>query len=569
MTARKTGVEGVVSFQYCLHSPQDLVIEVSGAFIPAAVPTPLRSIPAEAPTDTPAEAPRHTPAEAPSDTPAEAPSDAPAENPTDAPVENPTSLNCTSAEDATNRPAEAPCDTSAKAPRDTPVEAPTNTPVEVIPPPPSGKDGGYGWLVVGTVFFINLVAAGYVKSFGILYIFILEHLPETTAGSAGWILGLLVGCRGLLSPVTGAVTVMAGPRVCVVTGGLLASLGLLLAVPVLSVLYLAFTLGALVGTGLCMTEIPGCLVAIEYFHNKRLIASGLRTAGNPMGGILFPPLIVFLHDYFGLRGTFVILAGIMLHMVVFGLLMRPYEMHRKILHREYHKKILKSHQGHIDAQEETRQDTLVILKTKGKKRPLDFTFLKNPAYVVYLVMVLCVNIAMPNALLYTPVYGRAIGLSAYENSVVASYISVCDFCCRLVCGWLTNKKIIKTRYAFIAGLVTGGVSCLLVPLCTTLWQLLAATTMLALCTATFWTLINILLADQFGDESMATTWGFFRMTQGVCSLFYPAIIGMVLDQSGGMGVPYMMMGGMLMLGASIISLQPLIATISGAKVNID
>ncbi|XP_069940001.1 monocarboxylate transporter 12-like isoform X2 [Cherax quadricarinatus] len=521
MTARKTGVEGVVSFQYCLHSPQDLVIEVSGAFIPAAVPTPLRSIPAEAPTDTPAEAPRHTPAEAPSDTPAEAPSDAPAENPTDAPVENPTSLNCTSAEDATNRPAEAPCDTSAKAPRDTPVEAPTNTPVEVIPPPPSGKDGGYGWLVVGTVFFINLVAAGYVKSFGILYIFILEHLPETTAGSAGWILGLLVGCRGLLC------------------------------------------------TGLCMTEIPGCLVAIEYFHNKRLIASGLRTAGNPMGGILFPPLIVFLHDYFGLRGTFVILAGIMLHMVVFGLLMRPYEMHRKILHREYHKKILKSHQGHIDAQEETRQDTLVILKTKGKKRPLDFTFLKNPAYVVYLVMVLCVNIAMPNALLYTPVYGRAIGLSAYENSVVASYISVCDFCCRLVCGWLTNKKIIKTRYAFIAGLVTGGVSCLLVPLCTTLWQLLAATTMLALCTATFWTLINILLADQFGDESMATTWGFFRMTQGVCSLFYPAIIGMVLDQSGGMGVPYMMMGGMLMLGASIISLQPLIATISGAKVNID
>nr|XP_045595841.1 monocarboxylate transporter 2-like [Procambarus clarkii] len=429
--------------------------------------------------------------------------------------------------------------------------------------------GRYAWLVAGMVFSVNLVTAGYVKSFGILYILVLDYFPDISGAAAGWVVGLLVGCRGLLSPVMGALTVAVGPRVCVLAGTLLAAGGLLLAVPAFSIFYMAFTLGGLVGTGLCMSETPGFLTVTDYFQEKRALANGLRAAGNPMGGILFPPLVVFLHHHFGLRGTFMMLAGIMLQMLVFGLLMRPFELHKTIIYEKYKRQIKKNLQrGDVDNTEATAA-RLKVLESGSKKKPLDFTVFKNPAYVMYLVMGMFANAAMPNALFYSPVYGKSIGLSPYENSIVASYVSGCDFCIRLLCGWITNMNLFKTRYAFIAGLMSGGAGCLLVPLCSRLWHLMAASTLHAFCMASFWTLISVLLADQFGPDAMASTWGFFRMTQGVCSFFYPTIIGMLLDVSGGMVVPYLVMGSMLLLAASVMMLQPLVARLPGSKINLD
>ncbi|XP_069188042.1 monocarboxylate transporter 2 isoform X1 [Procambarus clarkii] len=357
----------------------------------------------------------------------------------------------------------------ASFPANTPPEVATPPAADDLPPLPRVQDEGYAWLVAGMVFSVNLVTAGYVKSFGILYILVLDYFPDISGAAAGWVVGLLVGCRGLLSPVMGALTVAVGPRVCVLAGTLLAAGGLLLAVPAFSIFYMAFTLGGLVGTGLCMSETPGFLTVTDYFQEKRALANGLRAAGNPMGGILFPPLVVFLHHHFGLRGTFMMLAGIMLQMLVFGLLMRPFELHKTIIYEKYKRQIKKKIQrGDVDNTEATAA-RLKVLESGSKKKPLDFTVFKNPAYVMYLVMGMFANAAMPNALFYSPVYGKSIGLSPYENSIVASYVSGCDFCIRLLCGWITNMNLFKTRYAFIAGYVNKLACIYIACSCSTTW----------------------------------------------------------------------------------------------------
>ncbi|KAK7068807.1 hypothetical protein SK128_020427 [Halocaridina rubra] len=432
--------------------------------------------------------------------------------------------------------------------------------------PPSAKDGGYGWVVVFVVFIVNVVSAGYIKSFGITYTLILDYFPDTSGAAGGWIMGLLVGCRGLLSPAMGALTVLIGPRKCVIIGTLICVTGLLLAVPAFSITYFAFTLGALVGIGMCMSETPGFLVVTDYFEKKRTLANGFRAAGNPMGGILFAPMMVLLQQHYGLRGAFIMVAGLMLQLVVCGMLMRPFHKHKQIVENQYWMTRRQSIST-ID-QQIANLKVQQAYQLKKKKKPLDFTFFKNPPYLVYLVMVLCTNMAMPNALLYAPVYGRLIGLTDLQNSLIASYTSCCDFVMRLFCGWIFNKKIIKTEYGFIAGLVIGGIGCLIVPLCTNLWSLLIFATMLSLCMASFWTLVNVLLADQFGGEAMASTWGFFRMTQGICSFIYPSIIGFIMDMTGGMTVPYIVMGLSLVVGAIIYALQPLIAKLPGSKITL-
>lgn len=74
-------------------------------------------------------------------------------------------------------------------------------------------------------------------------------------------------------------------------------------------------------------------------------------------------------------------------------------------------------------------------------------------------------------------------------------------------------------------LLVGGLSCFLVTFCSTMWHLFFVSTLFTMGLATFWALINTLLVLDFGHQSIASSWGFFRMTQGITSFFYPSLLG--------------------------------------------
>ncbi|KAK3851960.1 hypothetical protein Pcinc_041430 [Petrolisthes cinctipes] len=430
------------------------------------------------------------------------------------------------------------------------------------PPPPNIKDRGYAWVVVLVVFLVNTIVTGYVKSFGLLYVLVLDYFPDASGATAGWIIGLLVGCRGLMTPVMGAMTIMFGPRRCVVAGGLLMCVGLIAATQTFSIYYMAFTLGSLVGVGIGMSETPGYILVTDYFLERRSLANGLRASGNSMGGIIFSPLVVFLCDWFGLQGAFIIMAGIMLQVVILGMLMRPFAEHSLFIQQEYKRKMKEEHGFIIPADTNNTPGQLNSNKKEEDRKPLELSFLVTPSYLVYLAMVLFTALALPSALVYIPVHGRSVGLSKYENSVITAYVSGSDFVLTLLMGWFSDKNYVKKAHTFVAGLMLGGVGCMLIPLCTKMWLLMAVSTLMSLAMATYFTLINVLLADQFGGNSMASTWGFLRFTTGMCNLFYPSLIGMVLDVTGSTLMMYLLMGGGLIVGSLIISFQPLVTRLT-------
>ncbi|MPC36251.1 Monocarboxylate transporter 13 [Portunus trituberculatus] len=112
---------------------------------------------------------------------------------------------------------------------------------------PKESRNTYAWVVVAGVFWINTLCAGYIKSFGITYHLLLQYFPDDSAAAVGWVMGMLLGTRGLLAPVMGAMAVKIGPRRSILIGTLLITLGLLLAIPKLSIYYMAATVGSLVG----------------------------------------------------------------------------------------------------------------------------------------------------------------------------------------------------------------------------------------------------------------------------------------------------------------------------------
>ncbi|XP_064083398.1 monocarboxylate transporter 2-like [Macrobrachium nipponense] len=413
------------------------------------------------------------------------------------------------------------------------------------------KDSRYAWFMLLLVLLVNFVVAGNFNSFGITYTIIRDYFSDASGSETGWILGLLMGCRCLLSPFMGALAMVIGPRKCIVLGGFLCAGSLLLAVPAYSVVHMAVTLGALFGTGMCMAETPGYFIVTDYFDKHNAIANGIRSAGNPMGGLVFSPLVVLLHQKFGFQGAFVMMAGITLHLILIGMLVRSFEQQKTILEARRWQEMLSSKQN-----ARLRSLSLQLQDVRrAKRKPLDCGFFKNPLYLTYLFVVVSTTAALPNALFYLPVYGKSIGLTDMQNSMLCSYHDLCDLAMRLFCGWVFSHKTLNKIHGFVAGLVVGAAGCLVTPLCGSLWQLIIPTTMFALCMGFFWTLINVLLKDQFGGEAMSSTWGFFRMVQGICSFMYPPFIGFIMDYSGGMTTPYVFMGSMLALAAVTFSSQ--------------
>ena len=73
---------------------------------------------------------------------------------------------------------------------------------------------------------------------------------------------------------------------------------------------------------MCCIFLTSLIVTGISFHKKRHLAVPIVTMSGGVGIASFPSLVRWLVDEYALRGMFLILAGISLHVVLFGLVVR-------------------------------------------------------------------------------------------------------------------------------------------------------------------------------------------------------------------------------------------------------
>ena len=89
-------------------------------------------------------------------------------------------------------------------------------------------------------------------------------------------------------------------------------------------IFLIFSLSGL-GAGLITT--PGVLIVSLYFEKRRALASAICVSGNALGGFFLPPVIEYLLEEYGLRGTLLLLSAMQLHVCAASCLYRPIGVH--------------------------------------------------------------------------------------------------------------------------------------------------------------------------------------------------------------------------------------------------
>lgn len=186
-------------------------------------------------------------------------------------------------------------------------------------------DGGYGWVVVFGAFFVQFWVGGLVKSYGVLYLEVMETFKDSSASFASWIPAILSCLCLALAPVTSMLCQKYSCRAVVFVGGLFCALGLTISYFATRLIHLFFTFGVLTGIGGGLSTTPGIILVSQYFDKHRALANGICVSGTAAGSFVLPLMIKTLITNFGFHGTILLLGGCMLHVCVSATLYRPLE----------------------------------------------------------------------------------------------------------------------------------------------------------------------------------------------------------------------------------------------------
>ncbi|KAJ8674985.1 hypothetical protein QAD02_010771 [Eretmocerus hayati] len=233
-------------------------------------------------------------------------------------------------------------------------------------------DGGYGWAVVFGAFFVQFWVAGLVKSYGVLYVEVMETFENSSASLASWIPAILSCLCLALAPVTSMLSQKYSCRKVVFVGGLFCSLGLITSYFATSLIHLFFTFGVLTGIGGGLSTTPGIILVSQYFESHRALANGIVVSGTAAGGFVFPLLIEYLVGAYGFHGTLLILGGCMLHVCASASMYRP-------LYKNYPEPRSRTEDEQVKAAEESRQIDEMEKKQDGieARHRLEMLFAQN------------------------------------------------------------------------------------------------------------------------------------------------------------------------------------------------
>lgn len=184
-------------------------------------------------------------------------------------------------------------------------------------------DGRWSCVVCFAIFWLNFTVAGIATSNGILLLG-LVGLYNTSVPKAAMVGSIFLGalmCSGPLVLVL--FTFQVSHRQVIISSGCMAFLSTIASVFAPQIEFLYFTHGIIAGGSMGMAYFAGNTILVSYFKKKRSIAVGIVCFGGGCGVFCFNYLLEKSISFYGMRGTFLLLSGIYLNIIVYGSLCRP------------------------------------------------------------------------------------------------------------------------------------------------------------------------------------------------------------------------------------------------------
>ncbi|KAK2718106.1 monocarboxylate transporter 13-like isoform X3 [Artemia franciscana] len=452
-------------------------------------------------------------------------------------------------------------------------------------------DGGYGWFIVFGAFFAQFWITGLIRSFGVLLleIFVLFEGSSITLGA--WIPAILATFTLTMSPITGALCERFSERVVMFIGSVLCCIGFILSCFVTRIEHLLVTVGVISGLGAGLSLLPGVLITSRYFKTKRALANGICVSGTACGGLIMPRVIQLLVAEFGLRGTFLLLGGGILQVCISAALLRPTEVHQRIVEIDEKRKKLNGEKkvttngemkevavemndtkkesgekntglvefdlGTGDKLAETSAE-LTETEGKGSKKKfclqiIDWSLLKSPSFLLCSTTVGLMAMCNPHFLYYMPSYVTEKGIvTKSEAATLVSIGAAIDMFGRIGSGWLADRNFIPLGKMYALCFLVAGTAPLILPFATNMIVLGILCSLFGLAAGFWFLLVPTLLTEYHGVEKISSSYGLARLFQGVMTFCSPLLIGFILNATDSYNAAFFMMSGCLFLASFLV-----------------
>ncbi|XP_075250837.1 uncharacterized protein LOC142343004 isoform X2 [Convolutriloba macropyga] len=212
------------------------------------------------------------------------------------------------------------------------ANAATTAPVPNLPGTRSSSglkyypEGGWGWIVVISVFITQVITLGLHLSFGVtFYVFQIVNYADRnlTAWSGSFSFGL---CH-LLSPVILCLTFKFGPRKVALFSSLSTFASLLLCSFTTSTLLFVLCYGLLFGVASSMCLVTSFIILCQYFSKKRIRVIAIVHSGAGFGSALLAPLLFECARYSGWFLALLVPSLLSLLLIPLACAFRPVEMY--------------------------------------------------------------------------------------------------------------------------------------------------------------------------------------------------------------------------------------------------
>ena len=199
-----------------------------------------------------------------------------------------------------------------------------------------------------------------------------------------------------------------------------------------------------------------------YFDKRRAIAMGIGLSGSGVGGFFAGPITALLLDTYSLRGTFLIMGGIMLNLCVAAMLFRPITFYQSTKHKL----------SEANIKEETLkvgikgEPPIKGQKTKEKQRfsTMFKQIIKTPAFICICVARFSIIGAWFASIgILIPAWSQEVGLTPTQIGFVIGIFSGSDAIGRIFFGFINDLHIISTCHLSVALLSAAVILSLLVP----------------------------------------------------------------------------------------------------------
>ncbi|KFM56699.1 Monocarboxylate transporter 14, partial [Stegodyphus mimosarum] len=184
-----------------------------------------------------------------------------------------------------------------------------------------GPDQAVGWIIALACFFINFIMAGLARTAGVLFVAIID-LYHISRESATTPFSIRVCVRNLMGPLIGLLGQKYGIRSITTAGAAVAALGSILCYFAPNIFWITVFWGAIHGLGFGLSTVLHMMIISHYFDKYKASALGLGYSGDCFGTFVFPVIIEYLLSKYDVRGTFLILGGIVLNVVPLALLLK-------------------------------------------------------------------------------------------------------------------------------------------------------------------------------------------------------------------------------------------------------